>query len=237
VHRPVLLSSDRLCAGKEAISVSDNSFVGALVVNGPVRDEIGLNYGVGAMGPYAHANTAIGRAWSILSINLGNCGKVGTTYMGTVGNPMNAINIVIAENEKESPWDPLSVRKGFKKNENVVSLFEGWGVLSAKNWRANNWGKEMNFPQIIKDIFKTQAPFLFGATAVLSPPIANFVKNAGYNSVDDFKKFLMAPDTAGGQPWFQSNAMEIIVTGGTNNNYYSIGGLQYNKTVQIDNWR
>jgi hypothetical protein len=234
-YLPLLLAV--AATGKEAISVSDNSFVGALVVNGPVRDEIGLNYGVGAMGPYAHANTAIGRAWSILSINLGNCGKVGTTYMGTVGNPMNAINIVIAENEKESPWDPLSVRKGFKKNENVVSLFEGWGVLSAKNWRANNWGKEMNFPQIIKDIFKTQAPFLFGATAVLSPPIANFVKNAGYNSVDDFKKFLMAPDTAGGQPWFQSNAMEIIVTGGTNNNYYSIGGLQYNKTVQIDNWR
>jgi hypothetical protein len=64
---------------------------------------------------------------------LGNCGKVGTTYMGTVGNPMNLINIVIAENEEDSPFAPLSVRKGFKKNENIVSLFEGWGVLSAKN--------------------------------------------------------------------------------------------------------
>ncbi len=234
-YMPLLLAV--AATGKEAISVSDNSFVGALVINGPIRDEIGINYGIGAMGPYAHANTTIGRAWSILSINLGNGGKVGTTYMGTVGNPMNAINIVFGENEKESPWEPLSVRKGFKKNENVVSLFEGWGVLSAKNWRANNWGKEMNFPQIIKDIFKTQAPFLFGATAILSPPIANFVKTAGYNSVDDFKKFLMAPDSPGGQPWFQPNAMEIIVTGGTNNNYYSIGGLQYNKTVQIDNWR
>jgi hypothetical protein len=234
-YLPLLLAV--ASTGKEAISVSDNGFVGGLVINGAIRDEIGLNYGIGAMGPYAHANTTIGRAWSLIAINLGNCGKVGTTYMGTVGNPMNLINIVIAENEKESPWEPFSVRKGFKKNENIVSLFEGWGVLSAKNWRANNWQKEMNFPQIIKDIFKTQAPFLFGATAVLSPPIANFVKNAGYNTIDDFKKFLMAPDEPGGKPYFQPNAMEIIVTGGTNNNYYSIGGMQYNKSIQIDTWR
>ncbi len=234
-YMPLLLAV--ASTGKEAISVSDNSFVDAMVINGPIRDEIGLNYGVGAMGPYALANTTIGRAWSLIAINLGNCGKVGTTYMGTVGNPMNLINIVIAENEKESPWDPLAVRKGFKKNENIVSLFEGWGVLSAKNWRANNWQKEMNFPRIIKDIFKTQAPFLFGATAVLSPPIAHFVKNAGYNTVDDFKKFLMQPDAPDTLPYFQPTAMEIIVTGGTNNNYYSIGGLQYNKSVQIDPWR
>jgi hypothetical protein len=234
-YLPLLLAV--AATGKEAISVSDNSFVGALIVNGPIRDEIGLNYGIGAMGPYAHANTTIGRAWSLIAINLGNCGKVGTTYMGTVGNPMNLINIVFGENEKESPWDPLSVRKGFKKNENIVSLFEGWGVLSAKNWRANNWGKEMNFPRIIKDIFKTQAPFLFGATAILSPPIASFVKNAGYNTVDEFKKFLMTPDEQAGQPYFQPNAMEIIVTGGTNNNYYSIGGLQYNRSITVDNWR
>jgi len=233
-YLPLLLAV--ASTGKEAISVSDNGFVGALVINGAIRDEIGLNYEIGALGPYAHANTTIGRAWSLIAINLGNCGKVGTTYMGTVGNPMNLINIVIAENERDSPWQPYSVRKGFKPNQNIVSLFEGWGVLSAKNWRANVWGKEMNFPKIIKDIFITQAPFLFGATAVLSPPIANFVKNAGYNTVDDFKKYLMeAP--AGQQPWFQPNAMEIIVTGGTNNNYYSIGGLMYLQSVEIDKWR
>jgi hypothetical protein len=157
--------------------------------------------------------------------------------MGTVGNPMNLINIVIAENEKESPWDPLSVRKGYKKNENVVSLYEGWGVLSAKKWRANSLGKEMDFPKIIKDIFATQAPFLFGATAILSPPIAKFVKDAGYNTVDEFKKYLMVPPDGKGQPLFQPNAMEIIVTGRLNNNYYSIGGLPYNYSVQIDPWR
>ncbi|NLT33313.1 MAG: hypothetical protein GXX81_07745 [Acidobacteria bacterium] len=247
--------------GKEAISVSDNSFVGALVINGTIRDEIGLNYKVGAMGPYAHANTTIGRAWSLMSINLGNGGKVGTTYMGVVGNPMNLINIVIAENEEESPWEPFSVRKGFRKGENVVSLFEGWGVLSAANWKAASWGAEMNYPRIIKEIFDQQG-FLFGACAVLSPPIAQFVKNAGYETVEEFEKYLepapqfpmgkMAPPKAKPESGAQAKAAAktemppmmggysnsaIIVTGGTNNNYYSVGGLRYGRSVKIDDWR
>jgi hypothetical protein len=222
--------------GKEGISVSDNSFVEALVINGPIRDKIGLNYEIGAMGPYAHANTTIGRAWNLLSINGGNCGKVGTTYMGTVGNPMNLINIVIAENERDSPFRPFSVRKGFKPGENVVSLFEGWGVLSSKNWRANEWSKDMNYPQTIKDIFYQQ-DLLFGATAVLSPPIAQFVKDGGYDSIEQFTDWLMLPPE-GQKPYFRdANQMNIIVTGGSNNNYYSIGGLRYMRSVQIDKWK
>ena len=47
----------------------------------------------------------------------------------------------------------------------------------------------MNYPKIIKDIFDQQG-MLFGACAILSPPIANFVKNAGYNTVEEFEKNL-----------------------------------------------
>ena len=224
-------------SGMEGISVSDNGFVSGAVINGAIRDEIGLNYEIGAMGPFAHANTTIGRAWNLLSINGGNCGKVGTTYMGTVGNPMNLINIIIAENERDSPWTPFSVRKGFKQNENIVSLFNGWGVLSAKNWKYNVWGKEMNYPQIIKDIFYDQDTSLFGATAILSPPIGNFVKDASYATVEDFTKWLMQPPE-GQKPHFRNaNQTNIIVTGGSNNNYYSIGGLAYTRSLQIDKWR
>jgi len=232
--------------GKESMSVSDNSFVAGLLINGAIRNELDINYKVGAMGPYAHANTTIGRAWTLMSINLGNCGKVGTTYMGVVGNPMNLINIVLGENEEESPWEPFSVRKGFRKNENIVSLFEGWGVLSAANWRAASWGREMDYPNIIKNIFDQQGA-LFGATAILSPPIANFVRDAGYNTVEDFEKFLSAPPPsakapAGAQakgpaPKAMAPNMSIIVSGATNNNYYSIGGLRYLQSVQIDRWR
>jgi hypothetical protein len=260
-YLPLLLAVGS--TNKEAISVSDNSFVDAMVINGNIRDEIGLNYGVGAMGPYAKANTTIGRAWSLMAINLGNCGKVGTTYMGQVGNPMNLINIVIAENEEKSPFKPFSVRKGFEKGENIVSLFEGWGVLSAANWAANSWGAEMDYPQIMKNISEQQG-FMFGTCFVLSPTIADFVK-ARFNTIDELEQWLAPSSPFGGgmfakmkpppavggatpapkakmpmpkMPAFggMSNT-SVIVTGGTNNNYWSVGGMRYNSSVQIDDWR
>lgn len=254
-YLPLLLamvSADpRTGISKEAISISDNGFTGAVVINGNIRDEIGLNYDVGAVGPYAHANTTLGRAWSLCAINLGNCGKVGTTYMGVIGNPMNLINIVIAENEEKSPFKPFSVRKGFKKGENVVSLFEGWGILSAANWKVNRWAGQMDYPQIAKDIIAQQG--MFTATLVLSPPIADFIKQR-FDTLDAFEKWA-APAPSGPmfgpppesdsegdappprRPAFSFPTSNVIVTGASNNNYWSAGGLSYSRSVKIDDWR
>jgi hypothetical protein len=256
-YLPVLLAI--ASTQMEALNVSDNGFVVGAVINGDIRDEIGLNYSYGAMGPYAHANTTIGRAWSLLSINGGNCGKTGTTYMGTVGNPMNAINIIIAENEEDSPWEPLSVRRGkgegmrsfpgmpapkpqgFEKGENVVTLFNGWGVLSSKNWHANVWGTEMNYPKIIKDIYMTQDGSLFGTCAVLSPPIADFVNDAGFDTVGKFTEYVK--DIPGKDTQRQGymappgGTFTVIVTGASNNNYFSMGGFVPGQSVRIDPWR
>ncbi len=156
--------------------------------------------------------------------------------MGTVGNPMNWNNIIIGENEEDSPWKPFHVRNGFKPNDSVVSLFEGWGIISAKNSRYSQWTKEMDFPGIIKKILNDQ-DLLFGATTVLSPIVANFVKEAGYDSVERFTEFIMKP-AEGQKPYFRNaREIQVIVTGGSNNNYYSYGGMRYGRSVLIDSWR
>jgi len=226
--------------GQTGVNVSDNGFMAGAVINGDIRDEIGLNYDVGAMGPYAHANTTIGRAWNLLSINGGNCGKVGTTYMGTVGNPMNAINIIIAENEENSPFEPFSVRRGFEKGQNIVTLLMGWGVLSAKNWKANVWGNEMNYPKIIKDIYDQQDS-MFGTAAVLSPPIAGFVKDGGFDTVEAFEGYVTGTSSASAKPspgrGRRGGNFSVIVTGSSNNNYFSMGGMVPSSSIEVDPWR
>lgn len=190
-HFPVILAIGS--TGTTSINVSDNGFAAGAVINGNIRDEIKLNYDVGAVGPYAHANTAIGRAWNLLSINGGNSGKIGTTYMGTVGNAQNALPMIVAENEENSPFEPFAVRRGFKKGENIVTLLNGWGVLSAANWKVNVWGPDMDYPQIIKDIYAQQSPGLFGTFVILSPPIANFVKDAGYDTIEKLTAWVTQP--------------------------------------------
>jgi hypothetical protein len=242
---PVILALGS--TGMTAVNVSDNGFMAGAVINGKVRDEIGLNYQEGAVGPYALANTTIGRAWSLLSINGGNCGKVGTTYMGTIGNPMNLIGIIIAENEEKSPFKPLAVRRGFKEGENVVTLFMGWGILSAKNWAADAWGPNMDYPGIIKEIYNTQDGSLFGTCAVLSPPIADFIKDAGYDTVDKLTEWVTGLKP-GDKPTYDRRGINsgirmvggtftVVVTGGSNNNYFSMGGMVPSQSIQIDKWR
>jgi hypothetical protein len=231
---PVILAI--AAAGKESISSSDNSFAEAVVINGPIRDEIGLNYEIGALGPFSHANATIGRSYTLLSINGGNCGKVGETYMGVIGNPMNYANIMIAENEKRSPWQPFSVRRGFKPDENVVSIFEGWGVLSAKNSKYAVWSKDMNFAQELKNISNDQDQ-LFGILAVLSPAVADYVKSEGYDSVEKLTDFLYKSQDEATPHFFSKAQINILVTGSSNNLYWSYGGMHYVKSVSIDEWR
>jgi hypothetical protein len=244
-YLPVILAV--ASTGKEALSVSDNSFAEGLIINGPIREEIKLNYGLGAMGPFSQANSTIGRAWNLLSLNAGDCGRVGTTYMGTVGNPMNWNDVIIAENEEDSPWKPYHVRKGFKPTESVVTLCEGWGVLSAKNSKYSVWQKDMDFPGIAKKIVNDQDG-LFGALLVLNPTVANFIKEAGYDTVEKFTDYLLAPAEGqaaprdqpapkGKMPFGRRLQVSIAVTGGSNNNYWSYGGMACRQSVSVDKWR
>ena len=79
-YLPVILAMS--ASGITARSSSTTSFATLSVVNGPIRDEIGMNSGIGALGPYNHANATIGRAYSLLCQNLQGGSVPGETYMG-----------------------------------------------------------------------------------------------------------------------------------------------------------
>ena len=96
-----------------------------VVVNGPIRHEIGMNSGTGAMAPYNHANATIGRAYGLLSQNLQGGSLPGDSYMGSQGNGYAYGNVTFAENEERSPWEPFHVQHGFKPTDSTVSVFTG----------------------------------------------------------------------------------------------------------------
>ncbi len=124
---PVILAI--ASTGLTSLFSSTTSFARMVVVNGPICEEIGMNYGMGALGPFNHANAAIGRAWTLLSRNLGGGAVLGETYLGSQGNNLSYNNLCFAENEVRSPWEPFHVQKGFKTKESVVSIFRGWSIL------------------------------------------------------------------------------------------------------------
>ena len=121
-YLPVILAHGR--SGMTARSSSTTSFATIAMVNGPIRNEIGMNSGIGAFGPYNHANATIGRAYGLLSQNLQGGSVPGETYMGSQGNSY-AYSAAFAENEERSPWEPFHVQHGFEADESTVSLFLG----------------------------------------------------------------------------------------------------------------
>lgn len=138
---PVILAL--AASGQTARSSSTNSFATFAVVNGPIRNEIGMNDGIGAMGPYNHANATIGRAYNLLSVNLQGGSVPGDTYMGTLGNWYN-YSSTFAEAEERSPWTPLHVQHGFDAEESAVSVFfGGWYTHAGYGPREETWQEKL----------------------------------------------------------------------------------------------
>jgi len=154
-HFPVLLAL--ASTGVPSIFTSTTSFARMMVVNGPIRKEIKMNAGIGALGPFNHANSVLGRAWTLMSITLDGGAKTGETYMGSQGNNLNYNNMCMPENEEELPegWKPFHVQKGYKPSESVVSTFGGWGVTHP----------DQSFGQP----FHTQIPFWLKFISPFSP--------------------------------------------------------------------
>ena len=92
-----------------------------MVVNGPIRQRLGMNMGLSALGQGNRANATIGRAVRLALRNIGGA-RPGGTERSTLGNPMKYA-MCFAEWEERSPWPPLHVERGFDAKDSVVTLF------------------------------------------------------------------------------------------------------------------
>jgi hypothetical protein len=99
-------------------------FVGpVLIVNGPIRDRIGLNYRVNALGQGSRANSTIGRAVQLVVRNVGG-GRPGEIDRAVLGQP-GKLGFCFAEWEERSRWEPLHVERGFRPDESTVTAYAG----------------------------------------------------------------------------------------------------------------
>jgi len=91
-----------------------------VIVNGPIGRELRINSGLNAFGPGQQANATIGRAIRLVLLNIGG-GIPGTGDMATFGSPAKYA-FCVAENEVESPWEPLHVELGFPTSASTVTV-------------------------------------------------------------------------------------------------------------------
>ena len=261
---PVILA---LAASEVTARGSTSSSGSAMVVvNGPIRNEIGMNAGIGAMGPFNHANATIGRAYGLLSQNLQGGAVPGESYMGSQGNGYGYNNLTFAENEERSPWEPLHVQKGFKVSDSVVSVFFGCrstgfclGVRET-HWREHVRdmlaGVDTNTPPCLLLDPITARQFIDRGLTTKAELIRWVHENATrradqYWDLQLVQNYIYPWATFGREPEatmlktppneqlriFKEDGINVLVVRGEANGYWRIMGATYRKSVNVDDWR
>ncbi len=262
---PVILAI--AASGVSGRASTTSSAASMAVVNGPIRNEIGMNSGTGALGPYNKPNATIGRAYALLSQNLQGGSEVGLTYLGSQGNNYAYTNITYAENEERSPWEPLHVQHGFKPGDSAVSVFGGCRTtVFTLGLRQEHWQDHVR--AMLRGMDPHEQPLF-----VLDPITARlFIDRGGFDTKDKLidwiyenalkpageywdyqliQNYVYPRATFGEEPYatmlkappdelihmFQRHEIEVVVVGGETNGYWRIFGANYGKTISVDDWR
>ena len=111
-----------------------------MIINGPIREQIGINSKDGLFGPGWRANACLGRAVRLCFMN-GFDARPGTLDRGTLGNPTK-YTFCIGDNEEDSPWGPLHVSRGFQPEDSCVTVGVAYNTITINN-RYSNTGEDI----------------------------------------------------------------------------------------------
>lgn len=150
-----------------------------IIVNGPITKEIGMNWGINALGQGNRANSTIGRALQLVVRNVGG-GIPGGIDRATLGNP-GKIGFCFPEDETDPTWQPLSESRGFAKGANTVTIFPGDGVHGFGDSRSRT-PKELtkSLAMALQGCLHPKLAEWIHAVLVLSPEHYAIYRSAGW---------------------------------------------------------
>jgi hypothetical protein len=182
-HFPLILT----LATQVPFGNSTTSMANMIVVNGPIRNQLKMNYGGNAMGPHNEVNAVVGRTFTILSKTAGNL-HAGVTTWSSLGSNLQYNNLCIAENEEALPegWAPLHVQMGAKPTDSVVTVGTGWSYISSVGEVQRSYPAQM----LIRDYMRALSG-QGGATIVMDPTVAALLKDTqGFKTKSELSQWL-----------------------------------------------
>jgi hypothetical protein len=173
---------------------STGSFTLGFIVNGPIRNALGMNCHGNMLGPGNRANSSIGRAIRLIQLNvmgsIPGAGAPAPTHGRAVldrsmmGQPAKYAGYHIVENEEEFPQLlPVHVELGFDAADSTVTVF----LLSGDHWT------DCHAEQTPEAWIDTMAQYIIGTgqlhasgygILLLPPENARLFVNAGWSKAD-----------------------------------------------------
>ncbi|MEP9382045.1 hypothetical protein [Nocardioides sp. KR10-350] len=177
------LSRERVTGGGGWQSTSGPSPL--IVVNGPIRKELGFNCAGGVFGPGFRPNMTVARAIGLIVRNAYGI-HPHELEQATQGLP-GRWQICLGENEEESPWTPLAEENGVTGNAVTTTLLRTCEYVDNRHTQSAE--------QLLGDFADTigrSGSWIFthaGAGVVFCPEHAQLLAGAGY-SRDDVRQWL-----------------------------------------------
>lgn len=234
-----------------------------VLINGPIREEIGVNSGIGALGPNAEANSIIGRSMVLIHKIIQGY-KEGESGFSSLSNPLLYNNITIAENEENLPqgWKPFHVQMGFKPQESTITVFFGWNFVNCSGSVVEHYA-----PQLLMRDFTQVLAATGAATLIMDPSVADLLKDTqGFETKEAFAEWMSEnSEIPAGMYWANSivsgmrgpddqsskkasndtmikhlsnpKMINTIVVGGETASVWFIADFMAGQPVSIDEWR
>lgn len=159
-----------------------------IMINGPVRQELGFWSRQNVFSNVARANSTLGRALQLILLNLGGARPDGID-MSALGNS-GKFSFCIAENEEESPWEPFHVDRGFDRAQSALSLFAAEPPRGVSEHTVQRGDVLLRaFCQTLATVWSYRACMRFEAVVVLCPEHVKTLHRSGF-SKQQVRQFL-----------------------------------------------
>ena len=174
LQEPFLLQGATASTGGAAILI---------IVNGPIRDELGMSGGFNALGSSDRATTVIGRSVRLAVRNLLDV-RPGGVDRSTLGHP-GKLSYCIAEDEENTTWLPLASERDIPPLASAVTVM----AAGAPHQIMNEWTTR---PEEILDTFVSEIRSNLrhysiwpGNYAIVVPPqLRTHFEAAGWSKAD-----------------------------------------------------
>lgn len=241
---------------------STTSSARMVLLNGPIREEIGVNSGIGALGPNAEANSIIGRSMVLIHKIIQGY-KEGESGFSSLSNPLLYNNLTIGENEEALPegWKPFHVQRGFRPEESTLTVFFGWNFVNCSGSVVEHYA-----PQLLMKDFTRVLAATGAATLIMDPSVADLLRNTqGFKTKESFAQWLsknaevpekiywansIVSGMQGPQGGLEKassdklmkhlpnpNSINTVVVGGETASVWFITDFMGGRPVSIDEWR
>ncbi|MBI10873.1 MAG: hypothetical protein CMM55_15270 [Rhodospirillaceae bacterium] len=154
-----------------------------VVVNGPIRQELGLDGTFNVLGSSDRGTTVIGRAIRLILGNLLDV-RPGQIDRSTLGHP-GKLSYCIAEDEENAPWPSLSEDRGIPKDASAVTVMAAGAPRQLMNeWTTNPEEILDTFCAEIKANLRHYSIFPGHYAIVVPPQLRTHFQEAGWSRQD-----------------------------------------------------